>query len=56
MTGGEYMKGTPERRPQGRPRCPEIQEAIRLVAENQLATDGYARMSVRSIAAEAGQT
>ena len=56
MTGGEYMKGTPERRPQGRPRRPETEEAILRAAQNQLATEGYARMSVESIAAEAGTT
>ena len=56
MTGSEYMKGTPERRPQGRPRCPKTEEAILRAAQNQLATEGYARMSVESIAAEAGTT
>ncbi len=43
-------------RPPGRPRCPETDECVLKVTLRQLAEDGYARMSIDAIAAEAGTT
>jgi AcrR family transcriptional regulator len=40
----------------GRPRCPGTDEAILRAALRQLATGGYARLSVEAVAAEAGTT
>ena len=43
-------------RPAGRPRNPELDRAILAAAERQLGEVGYARMSLDSIAAQAGTT
>jgi AcrR family transcriptional regulator len=53
------MKKPTERlckRPAGRPRCAETDRRILQAALRQLATAGYARMSVEAVAAEAGTT
>ncbi len=45
-----------ECRPPGRPRCPETDKRILQATLRQLAEDGYARMSLDAVAAEAGTT
>ncbi|WP_068004973.1 TetR/AcrR family transcriptional regulator [Nocardia pseudobrasiliensis] len=42
--------------PKGRPRDPAIEEAIMRATSRRLATDGYSRMRVADIAADAGVT
>ncbi len=46
----------PEQRRPGRPRDPEVEEAIIRATQRALASDGYARMSVDAIAAAAKVT
>ncbi len=43
-------------RPPGRPRCPDTGECVLKVTLRQLAEEGYTRMSIDAIAAEAGTT
>ncbi|MET8945647.1 TetR/AcrR family transcriptional regulator [Streptomyces sp. NPDC004542] len=52
--------GTPEQertpRPGGRPRDPAIEEAILEATRKRLATDGYTRMTIGDVVADAGVT
>lgn len=52
----QHAVTTTTARPAGRPRNPELDEAILAAAERQLRELGYARMSLESVASAAGTT
>ncbi|MBP2471985.1 AcrR family transcriptional regulator [Crossiella equi] len=47
---------TEQTRPRGRPRDPEIEDAVLRATMHRLVTDGYTRMSLADIASDAGTT